>query len=119
MPEGTPKTRDESVQFRRIADLVEVRLWKAEEVTTQATQALKHAHEEIIEQCQASQQEKEAIQEKFDKERTKIQKEKEQLLTKQIRIEEAVNGEFCSVTGLEHKVEEPIEHQVMKLAKVI
>jgi hypothetical protein len=66
MPEGTPEAGDESVQLRRIVDLVEVRLRKAEEVTTQATQALKHAHEEIIEQRQAAQQEKEAIQEKFD-----------------------------------------------------
>jgi hypothetical protein len=119
MPEGTTEAGDESVQLRRIADLVEVRLRKAEEVTAQATQALKHAHEEIIEQRQAAQQEKEAIQEKYDKERAKIQKEKEQLLAKQIGIEEAVNRAFRSVTGLEQKAEEPIECQVMKLAEVI
>jgi hypothetical protein len=41
------------------------------------------------------------------------------MLAKQIGIEEAVNGAFLSVTGLEQKVEEPIEHQVMKLAEVI
>jgi hypothetical protein len=119
MPEGTPEAGDESVQLHRIADLVEVRLRKEEEVTVQATQALKHAHEEIIEQRQAAQQEKEAIQEKFDKECAKIQKEKEQLLAKQIGIEEAVNRAFLSVTGLEHKAEEPIECQVMKLVEVI
>jgi hypothetical protein len=49
----------------------------------------------------------------------KIQKEKEQLLTKQIRIEEVVNKAFLSMTGLEKNVEEPIECQVIKLAKVI
>jgi hypothetical protein len=37
MPEGKPEAGDESVQLRIIVDLVEVRLWKAEEVTTQAT----------------------------------------------------------------------------------
>ena len=48
----------------------------------QATHDLKHTHEEIIEQCQAAQQEKEAIQEKIDEDREKIQKEKEHLLAK-------------------------------------
>jgi chromosome segregation ATPase len=119
MPEGTTEAGDESVQLRRIADIVEVRLRKAEEVTAQATQALKQAQEEIIEQRRAAQQEKEAIQEKFDKDREKIQKEKEQLLAKQIGIEEAVNRAFLSVTGLEQKAEEPLDHQVMKLAEVI
>jgi len=84
-----------------------------------ATQALKKAHEEIIEQRQATQQEKNALQEKFEEDRAKIQKEKEQLLTKQIWIEEVVNRAFHFVTGLEQKVEEPIESQVMKLAEVI
>ena len=85
----------------------------------QATHDLKHTHEEIIEQRQAAQKKKEAIQEKFDKEHAKIQKEKEQLLAKQIGIEEVVNRAFHSVTGLEHKAEEPIEHQVMKLVEFI
>jgi hypothetical protein len=62
MPEGTPEAGDESVQIHRIANLVEVRLRKAEEVTMQATQALKNAHKEIIEQRQDAQQENEAIQ---------------------------------------------------------
>jgi hypothetical protein len=38
---------------------------------------------------------------------------------KQIGIEEAINRSFHSVTGLEQKVEEPLERQVMKLAEVI
>jgi vacuolar-type H+-ATPase subunit D/Vma8 len=41
------------------------------------------------------------------------------LLVKKIGIEEAVNGAFRSVIGLEKKAEEPIERQVMKLAEVI
>jgi hypothetical protein len=43
----------------------------------QATHALKKSQEEIIEQCQATQQEKNALQEKFEEDRAKIQKEKE------------------------------------------
>jgi hypothetical protein len=65
------------------------------------------------------QQEKNALQEKFEEDRVKFQKEKEQLLTKQIGFEEVVNRAFRSVTGLEKKAEEPIEHQVMKLNEVI
>jgi hypothetical protein len=37
----------------------------------------------------------------------------------QIEIKEVVNRAFLSVTGLEQKAEEPIEHQVMKLVEVI
>jgi hypothetical protein len=119
MLEGTTEAGDELVQLHGISDLVEVCLRKEEEVTTQAIQALKYAHKEIIEKLQATQQEKEAIQEKYDKERAKIQKEKEQRLAKKIGIEEAVNRAFRSVTGLEQKAEEPIECQVMKLDEVI
>jgi hypothetical protein len=71
--------------------------------------ALKKAQEEIIEKRRAAQQEKEAIHEKFDRDREKIQKEKEQLLAKQIGIEEAVNKAFHSVTDLEQKAEEPLD----------
>ena len=41
------------------------------------------------------------------------------MLAKKIGIEEDINKEFLSVTGLEKKAEEPIERQVMKLAKVV
>jgi hypothetical protein len=119
MLEGTTEAGDESVQLRKIVDIVEVHLQKEEEVTAQATQALKKAQEEIIEQCRAPHQEKEAIQDKFDKDRAKIQKEKEQLLMKKIEIKEAFNRAFHSVTGLEQKSEEPLDCQVMKLVEVI
>jgi hypothetical protein len=62
------------------------------------------------------QQEKNALQEKIEEDRAKIQKEKEQLLAKKIGIEEAINRAFLSVTDLEQKAKEPIERQVMKLA---
>jgi hypothetical protein len=48
--EGTPEEGDEPVQFHKIFDTVEEHLHKAEEETSQATQALYQAQEEIIEQ---------------------------------------------------------------------
>jgi hypothetical protein len=50
--EGTTEEVDEPVQLCKIVATVEARLRKAQEETTQATQALKQAQEEIIEQCQ-------------------------------------------------------------------
>jgi ElaB/YqjD/DUF883 family membrane-anchored ribosome-binding protein len=47
--EGTIEEGDEFVQLCKIADIVEVLLRSAEEVTTQVTQALQKAQEEIIE----------------------------------------------------------------------
>jgi hypothetical protein len=41
------------------------------------------------------------------------------LLAKHIGIEEVVNRAFLSMTSLEQKAKEPIEHQVMKLAEVV
>jgi hypothetical protein len=73
----------------------------------------------IQEQRRAAQQEKDTLQVKFEEHRVKIQKEKEKLLMKQIGIEEVVNRAFFSVTGLEHKAEDPIERQVMTLVEVI
>jgi hypothetical protein len=69
---------DESIQLRKIVDTVEVHLRHAQEGKSQTTEALKKDQEEIIEQCQAVQQEKNALQEKFEEDRAKIQKEKEQ-----------------------------------------
>jgi hypothetical protein len=74
LPEGTTKEVDELVQLHKITDTVKVCLQKAQEETTQATQALKQAQEEIIEQRRAAQQEKDTIQEKFEEDREKIQK---------------------------------------------
>ena len=56
---------------------------------------------------------------KFDEDREKIQKEKEKLLVKKVRIEEAINRAFRSVTGLEQNVKEPLYRQVIKLVEVI
>jgi hypothetical protein len=75
--EGTTKEVDEPVQLHKIPAIVKARLWKAHEETTQATQTLKQAQEEIIEQCRDGQQERDALQAKLEEDRVKIQKEKE------------------------------------------
>jgi hypothetical protein len=101
LPEGTKEEGNEPVQLCQIANMVEVCLQKVWEEIAHATQALNKKQKGIIEQHQAAQQEKDTLQEKFEEERVKIQKEKEQLLAKQIGIEKAVNKAFRSMTGLE------------------
>jgi hypothetical protein len=49
----------------------------------------------------------------------KIQKEKEQLLIEQVKVKEAVNRELRSMMGLEKKEEDPMDNEVVKLAKAI
>jgi hypothetical protein len=49
----------------------------------------------------------------------KIQQEKEQLLTEQVGIKEAISRALHSVTSLEKKEEDPVEHQVEHLAEAI
>jgi hypothetical protein len=49
LPEGTTKEGYEPVQLCKIADTIEVHLWKAQEETMQATKALNQAQEDIIE----------------------------------------------------------------------
>jgi hypothetical protein len=48
-----------------------------------------------------------------------MQQEKEQFLTGEIEVKEAVNKALCSVIGLEPQVEDRVEHQVEKLAESI
>jgi hypothetical protein len=81
--------------------------------------ALKQAQEEIIEQRRVAQQEKDDLQIKFEEDRAQIQQEKEQLLTEQVGVKEAVHRALRSVTGLEKMEEDPVESQVVKLAEAI
>jgi DNA primase len=48
-----------------------------------------------------------------------IQQEKEQLLMEQVGVKEAVSRALRSVTGLEKKEEDPVEHQVAQLVEAI
>jgi hypothetical protein len=66
LPEGTTEVGEELVQLCKIVDTVEVCLRHAQEEKEQVTQALKKVQEEIIEQRQATQQEKDALQAKFE-----------------------------------------------------
>jgi hypothetical protein len=118
-PSEEPELGDEPAQLRRLADVTEARLHRAQAEKDQATVALKQAQEEVIEQCRIAQQEKDALQAKFEEERAQIQQEKEKLLVEQVRVKEAVNRALRSVMGLEQKEEEPVEHQVAQLAETI
>jgi proline dehydrogenase len=48
-----------------------------------------------------------------------MEQEKEQLLTGQLEVKEAVNTTLRSMTGLEPQVEDHVENQVEKLAEAI
>ena len=48
-----------------------------------------------------------------------IQKEKEQLLTKQIGFKDAVIRELRSMIGLKYMEEDPVESQVGKIVEAI
>jgi hypothetical protein len=73
----------------------------------------------VIEQRQVVQQEKVALQTKFEEEKAQIQQEKEKLLAEQLGVKEAFSRALRSVTVLEKKMEEPVEHQVAQLAEAI
>jgi hypothetical protein len=90
----------------RLADATEAHLRRVQEEKEQATVALKQAQEEMVEQRRVAQQEKVSFQTKFEEDRAQIQQEKEQLLTEQVGIREAVSRALRSVTGLEKKEED-------------
>jgi hypothetical protein len=72
LPEGTTEAGDELVQLHNIDDTFEVCLRHAQEEKVQATQALNKSQEELIEQRRTTQQEKNALQEKFEEDRENI-----------------------------------------------
>jgi ornithine cyclodeaminase/alanine dehydrogenase-like protein (mu-crystallin family) len=98
-----PELGDEPTQLHRLADATEAHLRHAQEETEQATEALKKVQKVVIEQRRVAQQEKAALQTKFEEEKAQIQQEKEQLLAEQLRVKEAVSRALRSVTGLEKK----------------
>jgi VIT1/CCC1 family predicted Fe2+/Mn2+ transporter len=85
----------------------------------QATEALKQVQKVVIEKRRVAQQEKVSLQTKFEEEKVQIQQEKEQLLAEQVGVKEAVSRALRSVTGLEKKEEDPVEHQVEQLVEAI
>jgi hypothetical protein len=110
---------DEPTQLRRLADATETRLRRVQEEKEQATEALRQEKEEALEKLWVAQQEKDDLRAKFEEDKEKIQKEKDQLLAEQIGIREAVNRALRSVSGLAQMEEETTESQVGKLVEAI
>jgi predicted RNA-binding protein len=119
LPLGTPELGDEPTQLHRLADTVEARLRRAQEETEQATQALMQVQGVLVEQRRAAEQENISLQAKFDEEKAQIQQGKEQLLTEQLEVKEAVNRALRSVTVIEIKAEDRVTQQVEQLEEVI
>jgi hypothetical protein len=119
LPLGTPEPGDEPAQLHRLADTVEAHLRRAQEETTQATQALVQVQGVLVEQRRAAEQEKSALQVKFDEEKAQLQQGKEQLLAEQLEVKEVVNRALCSVTVVEVKAEDQVMKQVAQLEEVI
>jgi hypothetical protein len=103
----------------RLADTVEAHLRRAQEETEQATQALMQVQGVLVEQRRAAEQEKISLQAKFDEEKAQLQQGKEQLLTEQLEVKEAVNRALFSVTVIEIKTEDQVTKQVDQLAEAI
>jgi hypothetical protein len=103
---GTPEIGDKQAQLHRIADTVEARLRWAQEETMQATQALVKAQEDHLEQRSTVKRKKLTLQERFDKEKSQLHKEKEQLLVEKLEIKEMVHRALRYVTIIEVEAEE-------------
>jgi hypothetical protein len=69
----------------------------------QATKALVQVQGVLVERRRDVEQEKSALQAKFDEEKAQLQQSKEQLLTEQLKVKEVVNIALFSVTILEVK----------------
>jgi phosphopantetheinyl transferase (holo-ACP synthase) len=80
---------------------------------------LKQEKEEVLEKLRVSQKEKDEIRVKFDQNNAKIQEEKDQLLTEQTAVKEAVTKALHVVSGLAQEELESDEIQVGKLDEVI
>jgi hypothetical protein len=62
----------------------------------------------LVEQRRATEQEKSALQVKFDEEKAQLQQGKEQLLAEQLEVKEVVNRALRSVTVIEVKAEDQV-----------
>jgi hypothetical protein len=118
-PSEEPELGDEPSQIYRIVDAIEAFLRRVQEEKEQAMVALKQEQEEMVEKRLFAQQEKDNLHTKFEEERAQVKQEREKFLVEQLRVKEAVIRALRSVTGLEKKVEEPVEQQVVQLAEAI
>jgi hypothetical protein len=102
----------EPAQLHRLVETVEAHLQGTQEETEQATQALVKVQEVLVEQHQATKQEKIHLQEKFDEEKAQLQQGKDQLLTEQLEVKEAIRKALLSMIVIEIKVEYQVTQQV-------
>jgi hypothetical protein len=109
---GTSGTGDEPTQLHQIVDQVEARLRRAQEDTTQATQALMQAQKALLEQQNEAEWENISLKAKWDE-------EKAQLLAEQLEVQERVHKALHSVTVIEVKMEDRLPQQVTQLEEVI
>jgi hypothetical protein len=116
---GTEEPGDEPAQLHQIANKVEARLRRAQEETVQATQALAQAQKDMLEQRSNAEQEKLALQAKWEKEKATLQQDREQLLAEKLEVQEWVHRALRSVTLLEVQIEERVPQQVAQLEGVI
>jgi hypothetical protein len=119
LPLETPELGDEPAQLHRITDTVEAHLRRAQEETTQATQALAQVQGDLVEQRSTAERENLALQAKWDEEKSQLQQSKEQLLAEQLKVKEMVHRALLSVTVIEVKTEEQVPQQVAQLEEVI
>jgi hypothetical protein len=105
--------------LRRLAYATEVQLHQAQEEKEQAIKALKKENEKALEKLRVMQQEKDYIRAKFEEDKEKIQKEKDQLLIEHIGVREVVTRQLLSMMGLAQMEEETIKIQVRKLVEAI
>jgi hypothetical protein len=115
----TLEVGDEPSQLHQIIDSVEAQLLKAHDEANKSTQALTQVQGVLVEQHSAAEQEKSALQAKWNGEKAQLQQGKEQLLVEELEVKEAVNKALLSVTVIEVKTEERIPQQVAQIADVI
>jgi hypothetical protein len=80
---------------------------------------LTQVHGVLVEQRSVAEQEKSALQAKWNDEKAQLQQGKEQLLAEQLEVKEVVNRALFSMTVIEVQTEEIIPQQVAQLEDVI
>jgi hypothetical protein len=69
---GTEEPRDELAQLHQITNKVKARLRRAQEETSQSTQALAQAQKDMLDQRSNAEQEKLALQAKWEEEKVAL-----------------------------------------------
>jgi hypothetical protein len=85
----------------------------------QATETLKKAKEVTLEKIKFVKKEKYDLQAKFEEDREKIQRQKDQLLVEQTTVKEELDRALSSLLGLAQMEEETTKIQLGNLAKAI